>query len=155
MIKINHLSKKFGNLEVLKDINLDIEEGEVVCIIGPSGSGKSTFLRCINLECFQYFGTKEPNVSQNAFQGCTILKYIYTNLTYFNETFGSFEVRKRSKISDMCSSDLGSSERSGLKDGEIACIVIFSFIFIAIICAILFFTVFRRKKSSKQEENTP
>ena len=48
MIKINHLSKKFGNLEVLKDINLDINEGEVVCIIGPSGSGKSTFLRCIN-----------------------------------------------------------------------------------------------------------
>lgn len=48
MIKINHLSKMFGNLEVLKDINLDIEEGEVVCIIGPSGSGKSTFLRCIN-----------------------------------------------------------------------------------------------------------
>lgn len=48
MIKISHLSKKFGNLEVLKDINLDIGEGEVVCIIGPSGSGKSTFLRCIN-----------------------------------------------------------------------------------------------------------
>ena len=48
MIKVNHLSKTFGNLEVLKDINLDINEGEVVCIIGPSGSGKSTFLRCIN-----------------------------------------------------------------------------------------------------------
>ena len=48
MIKVNLLSKKFGNLEVLKDINLDINEGEVVCIIGPSGSGKSTFLRCIN-----------------------------------------------------------------------------------------------------------
>lgn len=48
MIKVKHLSKKFGNLEVLKDINLDINEGEVVCIIGPSGSGKSTFLRCIN-----------------------------------------------------------------------------------------------------------
>lgn len=48
MIKVNHLSKKFGKLEVLKDINLDINEGEVVCIIGPSGSGKSTFLRCIN-----------------------------------------------------------------------------------------------------------
>lgn len=42
------MSKKFGNLEVLKDINLNINEGEVVCIIGPSGSGKSTFLRCIN-----------------------------------------------------------------------------------------------------------
>ena len=48
MIKVNHMSKKFGNLEGLKDINLDINEGEVVCIIGPSGSGKSTFLRCIN-----------------------------------------------------------------------------------------------------------
>ena len=48
MIEVNHVSKKFGNLEVLKDINLDINEGEVVCIIGPSGSGKSTFLRCIN-----------------------------------------------------------------------------------------------------------
>ena len=48
MIKVNHLSKKVGNLEVLKDINLNINEGEVVCIIGPSGSGKSTFLRCIN-----------------------------------------------------------------------------------------------------------
>lgn len=48
MIRVHHLSKKFGELEVLKDINLEIEEGEVVCIIGPSGSGKSTFLRCIN-----------------------------------------------------------------------------------------------------------
>lgn len=45
MIHIEHLSKKFGDLEVLKDINLDVNEGEVVCIIGPSGSGKSTFLR--------------------------------------------------------------------------------------------------------------
>ena len=38
MIHIEHLSKKFGDLEVLKDINLDVNEGEVVCIIGPSGS---------------------------------------------------------------------------------------------------------------------
>ncbi len=48
MIHVEHLSKKFGDLEVLKDINMDVKEGEVVCIIGPSGSGKSTFLRCIN-----------------------------------------------------------------------------------------------------------
>ena len=48
MIRVHHLSKKFGELEVLKDINMEIEEGEVVCIIGPSGSGKSIFLRCIN-----------------------------------------------------------------------------------------------------------
>lgn len=48
MIDVSHLSKNFGDLEVLKDISLSVEEGEVVCIIGPSGSGKSTFLRCIN-----------------------------------------------------------------------------------------------------------
>ena len=48
MIKVNHLVKSFGDLEVLKDINVEIRQGEVVCIIGPSGSGKSTFLRCIN-----------------------------------------------------------------------------------------------------------
>jgi polar amino acid transport system ATP-binding protein len=48
MIQVRHLSKKFGDSTVLKDINMDVEEGEVVCIIGPSGSGKSTFLRCIN-----------------------------------------------------------------------------------------------------------
>lgn len=46
---VKNLGKSFGTHEVLKDINLDIEEKEVVCIIGPSGSGKSTFLRCMNL----------------------------------------------------------------------------------------------------------
>lgn len=49
MIKIEHLYKDFGKLKVLKDINLEIEDGEIVAIIGPSGSGKSTLLRCINL----------------------------------------------------------------------------------------------------------
>ncbi|ADL11823.1 amino acid ABC transporter ATP-binding protein [Acetohalobium arabaticum] len=49
MIKIENLYKNFGDLEVLKDINLEIDAGEVVVIIGPSGSGKSTVLRCINL----------------------------------------------------------------------------------------------------------
>lgn len=49
MIKVNNLYKKFGKLEVLKNINTSISRGEVVAIIGPSGSGKSTFLRCINL----------------------------------------------------------------------------------------------------------
>ena len=47
-ITVKNLKKNFGRLEVLKDINLEIEEGEVVCLIGPSGSGKSTFLRCLN-----------------------------------------------------------------------------------------------------------
>ncbi len=48
MIHVEHLKKNFGDLEVLKDISLDVNEGEVISIIGPSGSGKSTFLRCLN-----------------------------------------------------------------------------------------------------------
>ena len=48
MIKMNDVHKSFGKLEVLKGINLHIEKGEVVVIIGPSGSGKSTVLRCMN-----------------------------------------------------------------------------------------------------------
>ena len=48
VIKINGLTKEFGNLKVLKGISTEIKEGEVISIIGPSGSGKSTFLRCIN-----------------------------------------------------------------------------------------------------------
>lgn len=47
-VKIKNLQKSFDNLEVLKDINLEVHEREVICIIGPSGSGKSTLLRCIN-----------------------------------------------------------------------------------------------------------
>lgn len=47
-IHVENLRKTFGTLDVLKDISLDVYEGEVVCIIGPSGSGKSTFLRCLN-----------------------------------------------------------------------------------------------------------
>ena len=47
-VKVTGLYKSFGELEVLKGIDLEIKEGEVVCLIGPSGSGKSTFLRCRN-----------------------------------------------------------------------------------------------------------
>ncbi|SEE64632.1 amino acid ABC transporter ATP-binding protein, PAAT family [Rhizobiales bacterium GAS188] len=54
MININNLHKSFGDLEVLKGINADIDKGRVVCLIGPSGSGKSTLLRCVNgLERYQ------------------------------------------------------------------------------------------------------
>lgn len=48
IIQVKNLKKSFGKLEVLKDINAEIKEKEVVCVIGPSGSGKSTFLRCLN-----------------------------------------------------------------------------------------------------------
>jgi polar amino acid transport system ATP-binding protein len=48
IITASHVDKYFGSHHVLKDISLEVSQGEVVCIIGPSGSGKSTFLRCIN-----------------------------------------------------------------------------------------------------------
>mgnify|MGYP002692960050 CR=1 FL=1 len=48
LFEMKHIKKSFDGLEVLKDISLDVEEGEVLSIIGPSGSGKSTFLRCLN-----------------------------------------------------------------------------------------------------------
>jgi ABC-type polar amino acid transport system ATPase subunit len=48
ILKTEHISKAFGTLEVLKDINLEVEKGEVICIIGPSGAGKSTYLRSLN-----------------------------------------------------------------------------------------------------------
>jgi ABC-type polar amino acid transport system ATPase subunit len=49
MLQLKKIHKRFGDLEVLKGVDLDIERGEVVCVLGPSGSGKSTLLRCINL----------------------------------------------------------------------------------------------------------
>lgn len=48
MIKLKHVNKNFGDLQVLKDVNLEVKEGEKLVIIGPSGSGKSTTVRCMN-----------------------------------------------------------------------------------------------------------
>ena len=48
MISAQNVHKSFGQLEVLKGINLEVQAGEVACLLGPSGSGKSTFLRCVN-----------------------------------------------------------------------------------------------------------
>jgi len=66
VIDIVNLNKSFGELNVLKDINVSINKGEVVVVIGPSGSGKSTFLRCINL-------LEQPTSGDIIFQGNSIL----------------------------------------------------------------------------------
>ncbi|RIN73336.1 amino acid ABC transporter ATP-binding protein [Staphylococcus simulans] len=66
MINIKHLKKNFGSNEVLKDIELEINAGEVVAIIGPSGGGKSTLLRCINL-------LEQPDGGEINFEGTNIL----------------------------------------------------------------------------------
>ncbi|WML36716.1 amino acid ABC transporter ATP-binding protein [Clostridium sp. OS1-26] len=65
MIKVNGLHKKFDKLHVLKGINIEINQGEVVVVIGPSGSGKSTFLRCLNL-------LEEPTEGEIIFEGISI-----------------------------------------------------------------------------------
>lgn len=80
MIAIEHLSKNFGDLEVLRDINLDVKEGEVVCIIGPSGSGKSTLLRCIN-------ELETPTRGAIRYQGKNILDKSY-DIRKFREEVG-------------------------------------------------------------------
>ncbi len=49
MIRVEHLKKSYGELEVLRDVNVEIKKGEIISIIGPSGTGKSTLLRCLNL----------------------------------------------------------------------------------------------------------
>lgn len=49
VVEVKNLQKRFGDLHVLKDISFNVEESEVICLIGPSGSGKSTLLRCLNL----------------------------------------------------------------------------------------------------------
>lgn len=67
MIRLEKIHKKFGRLEVLKEVDLNVEKGEVVVIIGPSGAGKSTLLRCINL-------LERPTSGRVIFEGIDITR---------------------------------------------------------------------------------
>lgn len=110
VIDIKHLNKKFGEHEVLKDVNFQVRKGEVVSLIGSSGSGKSTLLRCINL-------LEIPTAGEIVFNGENILdpshdreKYrthlgmVFQQFNLFNNldvlsncTVGQIKVLKRSK----------------------------------------------------------
>ena len=71
LLELKDLHKSFGNLEVIKGIDLEIDKGDILVIIGPSGSGKSTVLRCMNL-------LEEPTSGQRIFEGKDILKNLRT-----------------------------------------------------------------------------
>ncbi len=110
VIDIQHLSKSFGQHEVLKDINFTVNKGEVVCLIGSSGSGKSTLLRCINLlekpsgGKIIYNGENILTNNHNIEQYRTHLGMVFQQFNLFNNlnvmkncTVGQEKVLKRSK----------------------------------------------------------
>lgn len=80
IIQVKGLKKNFGNLEVLKGVDMEIDRGEVVVVIGPSGSGKSTFLRCLNL-------LETPTAGDILFHGQSILRK-EMKLDKYREKFG-------------------------------------------------------------------
>ncbi len=75
LLEIKGLKKNFGDLKVLQDVNMNIEEGEVLVLIGPSGSGKSTFLRCLNL-------LEQPSGGEILFKGENILAKKFNVIDY-------------------------------------------------------------------------
>lgn len=98
IIEIRHLNKKFGNNEVLRDINFSVNKGEVVCIIGASGSGKSTLLRCINL--LEY-----PTSGEILYWGKNILQLDISNAVYrakMGMVFQQFNLFNNLTVLDNC-----------------------------------------------------
>lgn len=98
IIKVNHLSKSFGQNEVLKDINFSVHAGEVVSVIGSSGSGKSTLLRCINL-------LEEPSGGEIIYRDANILDTKYNPNKYRSRigmVFQSFNLFKNLNVLSNC-----------------------------------------------------
>ena len=98
IIKINHLQKSFGAMEVLKDINFSVSKGEVVCIIGSSGSGKSTLLRCLNL-------LEIPSSGEVVYHGQNILEQKMSNAVYrakMGMVFQQFNLFNNLNVLDNC-----------------------------------------------------
>jgi putative lysine transport system ATP-binding protein len=110
ILQINHLSKSFGNHEVLKDIDFTVSAGDVISIIGASGSGKSTLLRCINLLetpssgeiCFHGQNVTGGEINPNAYRAKVGMVFqsfnLFNNMSVLqNCMVGQIKVLKRSK----------------------------------------------------------
>lgn len=98
IIEVKHLSKQFGDNQVLKDINFTVNEGEVVTIIGSSGSGKSTMLRCINL-------LEEPTSGEIIYRGSNVLDSAYKTTKYRSHigmVFQSFNLFNNMTVLQNC-----------------------------------------------------
>ena len=80
MISVEHLSKSFEGLDVLKDVSCEIDKGEVICVIGPSGAGKSTFLRCLNM-------LEKPTSGRIIFEGADLTDK-HTDLNLHRQKMG-------------------------------------------------------------------
>lgn len=131
MIQLKNIHKKYGDLEVIKGIDLKIEQGEVVSIIGPSGTGKSTLLRCINcLEkpdtgeiCIENFSVDVKKIRKSdilwlrrntamVFQGF----YLFNNKTVLKNITEGLIVVKKMKKSDAEKRGLEILDQVGLSD---------------------------------------
>lgn len=98
IIEVNHLSKHFGSLEVLSDIDFHCDKGEVITIIGSSGSGKSTLLRCINL-------LEIPDGGEILYHGKDILKgeiNVNTHRSHVGMVFQSFNLFNHKTVLENC-----------------------------------------------------
>ena len=108
ILEIKNLKKSYDNQEVLKDINLNVDKGEVICILGSSGSGKSTLLRCINLLNNFDDGTISFNgkniLEENANELRSKIGMVFQSFNLFNNLnvlkncmIGQIKVLKKSK----------------------------------------------------------
>lgn len=139
VIEMNHVKKQFGDKEVLKDISLEVKEGEVVSIIGPSGSGKSTLLRCaaflermeggtisyLEEEVVKEFdGVSVYPSKAEIRQVCTNFGFVFQNFNLFphytvlkNVSDAPIAIQKRDK-DEVCEEVKKLLEKVGLSDKE-------------------------------------